>query len=212
MTIYYEPGDFNELTVLLRWRGTIMPAVLMKPVVWLLMAFHCGMLYLSLYKEVSLPMLPWKRPAAHVPLVFPSSRATASRATTPSTPSAPAWADASWHGLPARLLPKGYPTQLWNLSRFVVASVYVLYFQLAGGASDGKLVTDQERMVLVQTQLLSHDGVKLKGYRGQALPLPGVGAAGDRRPCGRRHAEGGGCGRRPVPGAGARPAATAPTL
>ena len=27
--------------------------------------------------------------------------------------------------------------KLWNLCRHVVASVYILYFQLAGGASDG---------------------------------------------------------------------------
>ena len=52
--------------------------------------------------------------------------------------------------------PQATPEKLWNLSRHVVASVYILYFQLAGGASDGgKQVTESEWQVLLQTGLLS---------------------------------------------------------
>jgi hypothetical protein len=40
MTIQYHPEDFNELTVLLRWKGTILPAVLCKPAIWLLLFVH----------------------------------------------------------------------------------------------------------------------------------------------------------------------------
>ena len=87
----------------------------------------------------------------------------------------------SWVGLLRVYFPKASVKQLWNLARYPMASVYVLYFSLAGGASDGgKLVTDQEWAVLLQTSLLSSEEVaKLKGYRGfkpfllQALGQPG---------------------------------------
>merc|ERR1719269_291960 len=61
MTIFYEPGDFNELTVLMRWRGTILPSVLVRPVIWLLMIFHTTMLYLHMMRDdIEMPTLPWK--------------------------------------------------------------------------------------------------------------------------------------------------------
>ena len=54
------------------------------------------------------------------------------------------------------LLSKASPEKLWNLCRHIVASVYILYFQLAGGASDGgKQVTESEWQVLLQTGLIS---------------------------------------------------------
>ena len=59
MTIAYDAGDFNELTVLLRWRGTIMPAVLCRPVMWMLLAAHVGFLYLHVYRpDIHMPTLP----------------------------------------------------------------------------------------------------------------------------------------------------------
>ena len=60
------------------------------------------------------------------------------------------------------------PEKLWNLCRHMVASVYILYFQLAGGASDGgKQVTESEWQVLLQTGLLSQEEKKkLAEYRG----------------------------------------------
>ena len=69
---------------------------------------------------------------------------------------------------------------LWNLSRHVVASVYILYFQLAGGASDGgKQVTESEWQVLLQTGLLSPDEKrKLAEYRGFKPFLLQVGVPG----------------------------------
>lgn len=36
--------------MLLRWRGTIMPAVLCRPVMWLLLAAHIGFFYLHMYR------------------------------------------------------------------------------------------------------------------------------------------------------------------
>ena len=67
MTIAYEPSDFNEVTVVLRWRGTIFPAVLGRPVIWLLMAIHCGLLYLHMEH----PEIGWVRAADGSPIGLP---------------------------------------------------------------------------------------------------------------------------------------------
>jgi len=173
MTIYYEPGDFNEMTCIFRWNGTILPAVLMRPVIWLLMIFHCAMLYLHKGDSVEMPVLPWKLTALPTSLlvfflVFYSGNCFTRYYTFYGKCTGMGGCVMSWVGLLRVYFPKATPTQMWNLSRYVVASVYVLYFQLAGGASDGgKLVTDQEWYVLVQTSLLSQDEVaKLKAYRG----------------------------------------------
>ena len=73
-----------------------------------------------------------------------------------------------WVGLLRVHFPKATPEKLWNLSRHIVASVYILYFQLAGGASDGgKQVTESEWQVLLQTGLISsEEKKKLAEYRG----------------------------------------------
>ena len=61
MTIHYNAGEMNELSVLFKWRGTIMPMVLGRPVIWLLIALHCGLLYVHRRREdIELPTLPWK--------------------------------------------------------------------------------------------------------------------------------------------------------
>lgn len=70
MTISYDASDFNELTVLFRWRGTIMPAVLCRPVMWLLLSAHIGFLYLHIYQQdVVMPHLPWKLTAVPTALL-----------------------------------------------------------------------------------------------------------------------------------------------
>jgi len=174
MTIYYEPGDFNEMTVLMRWRGTIMPAVLFRPVIWILMFFHIALLYLHIQRpDVTMPVLPWKLTATPTSLlvfflVFYSGNCYTRYYAFYSKCTGMGGCVMAWVGLLRVYLPKAGVKTLWNLSRHAVASVYVLYFQLAGGASDGgKLVTDQEWSVLLQTKLLSQEEVaKLKGYRG----------------------------------------------
>jgi hypothetical protein len=73
-----------------------------------------------------------------------------------------------WVGLLRVHFPKADADTLWNLSRHLVASVYMLYFQLAGGGSDGgKQVTDSEYQVLLQTGLISEtEKNRLSMYRG----------------------------------------------
>jgi len=174
MTISYDASDFNELTVLLRWRGTIMPAVLCRPVMWLLLAAHIGFFYLHMYRhDVDMPKLPWKLTAVPTSLltfflVFYSGNCYTRYYAFYSKCTGMSGAVMCWVGLLRVHFPKASPEKLWNLSRHIVASVYTLYFQLAGGASDGgKQVTESEWQVLLQTGLISQEEKKkLAEYRG----------------------------------------------
>jgi len=174
MTISYDASDFNELTVLLRWRGTIMPAVLCRPVMWLLLAAHVGFLYLHMYRaDIQMPSMPWKLTGVPTSLltfflVFYSGNCYTRYYAFYSKCTGMSGAVMCWVGLLRVHFPKATPEKLWNLSRHIVASVYILYFQLAGGASDGgKQVTESEWQVLLQTGLISQDEKKkLAEYRG----------------------------------------------
>ena len=42
MTVEYEGTDFNELTAFFRWRGTVLPAVLCRPIIWVLLLIRFG--------------------------------------------------------------------------------------------------------------------------------------------------------------------------
>ena len=181
MTIYYEADDFNEMTALLRWRGTIMPSVLLRPVIWIMMFFHISMLYLHIQRpDNPMPVLPWKLTATPTSLlvfflVFYSGNCYARYYAFYSKCTGMGGCVMSWVGLLRVYFPKASVKQLWNLARYPMASVYVLYFSLAGGASDGgKLVTDQEWAVLLQTSLLSSEEVaKLTGREGGPRDRPG---------------------------------------
>ena len=60
MTIVYDASELNEISVLMRWRGTIMAMVLTRPVIWILVGIHYFFLHLHLEREdIELPMLPW---------------------------------------------------------------------------------------------------------------------------------------------------------
>jgi len=174
MTISYDAGDFNELTVLLRWRGTIMPAVLCRPVMWLLLGAHITFLYLHLYRhDIIMPPLPWKLTGVPTSLltfflVFYSGNCYTRYYAFYSKCTGMSGAVMCWVGLLRVHFPKATPDKLWNLCRHIVASVYILYFQLAGGASDGgKQVTESEWLVLLQTGLISQEEKKkLTEYRG----------------------------------------------
>ena len=174
MTISYDASDFNELTVLLRWRGTIMPSVLCRPVMWLLLAAHMGFLYLHIYRhDVVMPPLPWKLTAVPTSLltfflVFYSGNCYTRYYAFYAKCTGMSGAVMCWVGLLRVHFPQASAEKLWNLTRHVVASVYILYFQLAGGASDGgKQVTESEWKVLLQTGLMSaEEKKKLAEYRG----------------------------------------------
>ena len=159
--------------MLLRWRGTIMPAVLCRPVMWLLLASHVGFLYLHMYRQdIHMPAMPWKLTGArHPPDLFLGlllgQLLHALLRLLLEVHGDVGRGDVL--GRPLRVhFPKATPEKLWNLSRHIVASVYILYFQLAGGASDGgKQVTESEWQVLLQTGLISQEEKKkLAEYRG----------------------------------------------
>ena len=60
MTISYTPTDINEVTVLFRWTGTIFPAVLLRPAIWILMIAHYSFFYMHMHTDITMPVLPWK--------------------------------------------------------------------------------------------------------------------------------------------------------
>ena len=79
----------------------------------------------------------------------------------------------SWVGLCRVYFPTATPDILWNLSRHMVASVYFLYFELGGLASDGgRVITEAEWSVLFRSSLISASERKvLERYRGSRFFL-----------------------------------------
>ena len=57
MTVEYDCSDFNELTGFLRWRGTVLPAVLCRPAIWVLLLIHCVLLYMRMRLDLDLGMI-----------------------------------------------------------------------------------------------------------------------------------------------------------
>ena len=162
MTVTYDPADFNEVTVLLRWRGTIMPAVLCRPVIWLLLLAHCTFLYLHVKRQdIEMPLLDWKIVAVPTGLltfflVFYSGNCFARYYALYGKCMAMNGAVMSWVGLCRIFFNSASSETLWNLSRHLLASVYVLYFTLGGDASDGgKLITEREWATIMRHRLLS---------------------------------------------------------
>merc|ERR550514_2657647 len=78
-----------------------------------------------------------------------------------------------WVGLCRVYFPTATPDVLWNLSRHMVASVYFLYFELGGLASDGgRVITEAEWSVLFRSSLISQSERKvLEKYRGSRFFL-----------------------------------------
>lgn len=90
-----------------------------------------------------------------------------------------------WVGLSRVYFPQASPDVLWNLCRHMVASVYFLYFELGGLASDGgRVITEAEWSVLFRSSLISASvrtraGVAAEGRgracrRARACGLPTV--------------------------------------
>jgi hypothetical protein len=174
MTVTYDPADFNEVTVLLRWRGTIMPAVLCRPVIWLLLLAHCSFLYLHVKRQdIEMPLLDWKIVAVPTGLltfflVFYSGNCFNRYYQLYGKCTGMAGAVMIWVGLLRLFFPRASTQTLWNLCRHAVASVYVFYFQLGGGGSDGgRVITESEWAVLLKHNMLSEEEVQqVAVYRG----------------------------------------------
>ena len=150
MTVTYDPADFNEVTVLLRWRGTIMPAVLCRPVIWPPPP-PPARLYLHVKRQdIEMPLLDWKIVAVPTGLltfflVFYSGNCFNRYYQLYGKCTGMAGAVMIWVGLLRLVFPRASTQTLWNLCRHAVASVYVFYFQLGGGGSDGgRVITESE--------------------------------------------------------------------
>jgi len=162
MTIKYEASELNEVSVLLKWRGTIMPMVLTRPVIWILVSLHYSFLYLHLERpDIVMPKLEWK--VVGVPsslltffLVFYSGNCFTRYYALYGKFTGMAGAMMNWVGLCRVFFNTASSETLWNLSRHMLASVYLHYFTLAGDASDGgKMVTDTEWAIIMRQRMLS---------------------------------------------------------
>jgi len=160
----------------------VMPLVLCRPAVWMLLSAHIVFLYLHLYRpDVTMPTMPWK--LIGVPtslltffLVFYSGNCFSRYYAFYNECMGMSGSAMQYVGLLRVHFPKAPPEVMFNLSRHVLASVYVLYFQLSGGASaGGKTVTDSEWLFLLQTGLIAESEKKtLKAFRGFRPFLLGV--------------------------------------
>jgi len=183
MTVEYECDDFNELTAFFRWRGTVFPAVLCRPPIWGLTLVHCIFLYM--HKQ-----LGWDPGAIVVGdgpddvskvsttflvffLVYYSGQCYQRYYNMYQKCMAMAGDVQCWVGLCRVYFPTANADILWNLSRHMVASVYFLYFELGGLASDGgRVITEAEWSVLFRSSLISESERKvLEKYRGSRFFL-----------------------------------------
>ena len=162
MTIPYDASELNEISVLMRWRGTIMAMVLTRPVIWILVGVHYFFLHIHLERDdIEMPKLPWAIvgvPTALLTffLVFYSGNCFARYYALYGKCMAMNGAVMSWVGLCRIFFNSASSETLWNLSRHLLASVYVLYFTLGGDASDGgKLITEREWATIMRHRLLS---------------------------------------------------------
>ena len=173
MTIVYDASELNEISVLMRWRGTIMAMVLTRPVIWILVGIHYLFLHLHLETDIEMPKLPW--PIVTVPtalltffLVFYSGNCFARYYALYGKCMAMNGAVMSWVGLCRVFFNSASSETLWNLSRHMLASVYVQYFALGGDASDGgKLITETEWAIIMRNRMLSeHERQQVAAYAG----------------------------------------------
>ena len=193
MTIVYDASELNEISVLMRWRGTIMAMVLTRPVIWILVGIHYFFLHLHLEREdIELPMLPWS--IVGVPtslltffLVFYSGNCFARYYALYGKCMSMNGAVMSWVGLCRIFFNSASSETLWNLSRHMLASVYVQYFTLGGDASDGgKLITESEWAIIMRHRMLSEQARDPKPtrpapYTLHPRPDPDPGPDHDRR-------------------------------
>jgi len=183
MTVEYDLNEFNELTCFFRWRGTVLPAVLCRPPIYALVGLHALFLYLHKYLELDLGMIVKDGGVDDISkvsttfliffLVYYGGNCYNRYFSMYSACMGMGGAVQCWVGLCRVYFPTATPDILWNLSRHMVASVYLLYFELGGMASDGgRVITEAEWSVLFRSSLISASERKvLEKYRGSRFFL-----------------------------------------
>ena len=183
MTVEYEGDDFNEVTGFFRWRGTVFPSVLCRPAIWGLTLIHCILLYIHMRLGIDWGMIVKDVAPDDVSkvsttflvffLVYYSGQCYARYYQMYTACMAMAGDVQCWVGLARVYFPTAPADILWNLSRHMVASVYFLYFELGGLASDGgRIITEAEWSVLFRSSLISESERKvLEKYRGSRFFL-----------------------------------------
>ena len=159
------------------------PAVLCRPPIWGLLFCHCVFLYLHKELDLDLGMIVKGSKPDDVSqvsttflvffLVYYGGQCYARYYDMYNACMKMAGDVQSWVGLCRVYFPQATPDVLWNLSRHMVASVYFLYFELGGLASDGgRVITEAEWSVLFRSSLISASERKvLEKYRGSRFFL-----------------------------------------
>ena len=159
------------------------PSVLCRPPIWGLLVIHCVFLYMHKELGVDLGMIvkgPSPDDVSKVSTTFLVffivyyGGQCYNRYYTMYQSCMQMGGDVQcWVGLCRVYFPTATPDILWNLSRHMVASVYFLYFELGGLASDGgRVITEAEWSVLFRSSLISQSERKvLEKYRGSRFFL-----------------------------------------
>ena len=157
------------------------PAVLCRPPIWGLLFVHCVLLYLHKELGIDLGMIvEGTKDVSAVStkfliffLVYYGGNCYKRYYDMYNACMSMAGDVQCWVGLARVYFPTATPDILWNLSRHMVASVYFLYFELGGLASDGgRVITEAEWSVLFRSSLISQSERKvLEKYRGSRFFL-----------------------------------------
>ena len=159
------------------------PAVLCRPPIWGLLFFHCMFLYMHKELHLDLGMIVKGSPPDDISkvtttllvffLVYYGGQCYKRYYDMYTACMNMAGDVQCWVGLARVYFPQATPDILWNLSRHMVASVYFLYFELGGLASDGgRVITEAEWSVLFRSSLISQSERKvLEKYRGSRFFL-----------------------------------------
>lgn len=181
MTVEYAPEGVTVFNWMFQWRGTILLLVLQRPMIWLLTAIHCGFLYVKIVEHQDFGSL-WvdaDNATAVVAsmLVFFSvfyggncyTRYFAFYAACMGMHGA----IVQYAGLVRVFLPQATPQQHWNACRHMIASAYMLYFELGGDASlGGEEVSETEWSILHRLQLIDpSERNVLEGHAGSRSQL-----------------------------------------
>ena len=181
MTVEYDCSECNEVTAFFQWRGTVLPAVLCRPAIWVLLLIHCTLLYVRMRLNLDLGMIVKDVDDISTVsttflvffLVYYGGNCYARYYTMYNSCMGMADDVQCWVGLARVYFPKANGDILWNLSRHMVGSVYLLYFELSGLGSDGgRVITEAEWSVLFRSSLISEAERKvLDKYRGSRFFL-----------------------------------------
>jgi hypothetical protein len=198
MTILYDAGDLGTFRALLRWKGTMLPLVIGKPVFWVLLLLHAGLCVLKNLRQecppagcacpsgtdppcgspylIPLPKLPWSAVGSVTALltfflVFYGSQSYARLQQFYGHCVGLAGATMDWVGLVRNHLPED-PNVQWNCTRLVLAALHIQYYTL-NESDGGEAIDASEWKRIIKRHLLKQSEIDtISAYAGYKPFLP----------------------------------------